>query len=778
MAVKRKKSDYHNSVGDEKRRRLLYASKVEHCNYHEIFSRILVSTPTQNISTCHIKALTVVPKDLYRPLGPFQIRVLHIEAGEFDEPLKTSLSTVDLLLEGGVVDPMTRNHCTYEAVSHSWGDHRISGILHCNNKIIALRESQYAMLKHLRSKSERRCVWLDTICINQDDIAERAAQVGKMFTIFKHAQRVLVWLGLPKPRTAQVFEVLAQMKATQLLQKLDAPQFSRYKLDAQTPFVPDMCSNCHTEFALGIDELSAFPWFRRTWVRQEVFASKAATLLCGPLIFSWSEFVRYIRVFAERLITYPNSAGIDLLAKQLELLDARNGKTRLDDEDQMTGSLRFVYQLFDQQITQNPFDGADLFRVLATSASFESSDPRDIIYGVLGMSNARTSDCRDGRPFLAIDYNWNASQVFRKATEYFIRREKCLDAIFLAQFNRDPLGKGASWCPYWPVMDCEPEKLRGLCHVNLLDRHINHVSLAFDGTSWPRVIDAEIIDVHVTVQPDDFCSFKESGIQIEGHALGMIRVQRKADETRELTFTVFDKNVFESSTSTINTSEGLNEACSEYAPLRIEHAVAHLNAFIKRIRDEAEDKTAMWPQEEIDRLCLASVPATTRDGDLFCFLRASSAFVVLRPFEMRRDICRAHFVGIAFASQGIFDGSKLMRADAHDRAISPNRIYHQAQADIEAFNRITKEASDDEIDEARGQSSDPPALSPTPSMSISNGSGDEVITSRLRTRTPPVDPLLVKPFVKRHNRPQQVGTSFQRHFDGPIKSLKMTFDIV
>jgi hypothetical protein len=88
--------------------------------------------------------------------------------------------------------------------------------------------------------------------------------------------------------------------------------------------------------------------FRRTWVRQEVFTSKAATLLCGLLEFSWSEFVRYIRVFTERLIMNPNSVGINLLIKQLELVDTRDGETRLDDEDLATGLLSFVYQLFDQ----------------------------------------------------------------------------------------------------------------------------------------------------------------------------------------------------------------------------------------------------------------------------------------------------------------------------------------------------------------------------------------------------------------------------------------------
>ena len=686
MSIKRKFSGYLDSA-DEKQRtqRLLYASKVQNCNYHEIFSYTQVATAAQNVSTCDKKLPALVFKHLYRPLAPFQIRVLHIEPGTFEEPLNISLSTVDLLLEGGVIDPTTRDHCTYEAVSHSWSDDRIGGILPCNEKAVTMRESQHMMLKHLRNRTERRCVWLDTICINQDDIAERAAQVGKMFIIFKHAQHVLIWLGLPKPRAASVFKALAKMKATGLLHFLGAYEFSRYWPPAQTSFVPNMCSSCHAEFALGIEEFSAFPWFRRTWVRQEVFASEAATLLCGPLEYQWPDFVLYICAVANGLITSSNSAGVDLLAKQLKLLNMCNGKAHLNDEDVLTGSLSFVYQLFDQQVTQNPSDNADLFGVLANSASFKSTDPRDFIYGVLGMSNAQLSDSRECRPSLTIDYSLTASQVFCQATEYLIRREKCFDAMFLAQFYRDPLGKAASWCPYWPMMDCELDKLRKLCHVNLLDRHSSHVSAAFDGTSWPRVIDAEVIDVHHSVQPDDFCSFQNGGIQVEGHALGIIKTQKEAHEKRKFTFTVFDEHMPQPSTTDIDTSEALNKSCSEYAPLHIEHALAHLSAFIKRIKDETGDETAMWPEEEIDRLCLACVPTTASNGDLFCFLRASSAFVVLRPFKVESNKCCARFVGIAFASQGIFDWSKLTRVDAHDWTIAPNRIFRQEQTDMNAF---------------------------------------------------------------------------------------------
>ena len=37
--------------------------------------------------------------------------------------------------------------------------------------------------------------WIDTICINQDDIPERNAQVSIMSTIYMKADEVIAWLG-------------------------------------------------------------------------------------------------------------------------------------------------------------------------------------------------------------------------------------------------------------------------------------------------------------------------------------------------------------------------------------------------------------------------------------------------------------------------------------------------------------------------------------------------------------------------------------------------------
>jgi hypothetical protein len=50
-------------------------------------------------------------------------------------------------------------------------------------------------LEHLRLRKKPRLLWIDAICINQDDIPERSEQVNKMGSIYSKARRVVLWLG-------------------------------------------------------------------------------------------------------------------------------------------------------------------------------------------------------------------------------------------------------------------------------------------------------------------------------------------------------------------------------------------------------------------------------------------------------------------------------------------------------------------------------------------------------------------------------------------------------
>src|SRR6185295_17431322 len=50
-------------------------------------------------------------------------------------------------------------------------------------------------LQRLRDSHHQRVLWIDAICINQDNTAEKNTQIGNMPVIFANSIHVIVWLG-------------------------------------------------------------------------------------------------------------------------------------------------------------------------------------------------------------------------------------------------------------------------------------------------------------------------------------------------------------------------------------------------------------------------------------------------------------------------------------------------------------------------------------------------------------------------------------------------------
>jgi hypothetical protein len=61
--------------------------------------------------------------------------------------------------------------------------------------LFLVRRNLYCAIKALRREHEPRAIWIDAICINQADIAERGFQVAQMSSIYAMAETVIVWLG-------------------------------------------------------------------------------------------------------------------------------------------------------------------------------------------------------------------------------------------------------------------------------------------------------------------------------------------------------------------------------------------------------------------------------------------------------------------------------------------------------------------------------------------------------------------------------------------------------
>ncbi|KAF2270450.1 HET-domain-containing protein, partial [Lojkania enalia] len=113
-----------------------------------------------------------------------EIRLLYIENGTRDEPLVCSLRHHDLQ------DTSLR----FEALSYRWGTEKSDSPLHCHGRGQRIQLSLDSALRRLRLQDRTRILWVDAICISQDDDTEKEHQIQLMRQIYKQASRVLIWI--------------------------------------------------------------------------------------------------------------------------------------------------------------------------------------------------------------------------------------------------------------------------------------------------------------------------------------------------------------------------------------------------------------------------------------------------------------------------------------------------------------------------------------------------------------------------------------------------------
>ncbi|KAF2494553.1 hypothetical protein BU16DRAFT_425519, partial [Lophium mytilinum] len=113
------------------------------------------------------------------------IRLLRIKGDHGASILRCTMTEADL-----------NDKPVYEALSYTWQKDQ-SGFLEvtiiCNDQCIKVTPNLHDALLHLRRRSRRRtAIWIDSICINQNDLRERNAQVNMMGRIFDSARQVVV----------------------------------------------------------------------------------------------------------------------------------------------------------------------------------------------------------------------------------------------------------------------------------------------------------------------------------------------------------------------------------------------------------------------------------------------------------------------------------------------------------------------------------------------------------------------------------------------------------
>jgi len=98
----------------------------------------------------------------------------------------------------------------FTALSYVWGTYaREPNFIKCNDNQFKLTSNCYSALWHLRKKLGTFTIWIDAICINQDDLQEKSQQIPLMGDIYSKAEAVYVWLGDGTPQTERAMTYMA-----------------------------------------------------------------------------------------------------------------------------------------------------------------------------------------------------------------------------------------------------------------------------------------------------------------------------------------------------------------------------------------------------------------------------------------------------------------------------------------------------------------------------------------------------------------------------------------
>ncbi|KAL8719532.1 MAG: hypothetical protein Q9225_003475 [Loekoesia sp. 1 TL-2023] len=198
----------------------------------------------------------------------------------------------------------------YEALSYTWGSstqdwpvqihvrpsqhHPPSG---SETKIVHVTKHLHAALLRLQQPTVPRLVWIDQLCIDQNNIPEKNASVSLMAEIYRRAKAVIVWLG-DVAMLDEDKEVI--IDATE---RMNFRPIEREWSDAKDQdILKDLIGfRAHGRaYELGQKRrqlLTKFlnqAWFTRAWVFQEAVVGKRGIILCGSLEMDMDVFINLL----------------------------------------------------------------------------------------------------------------------------------------------------------------------------------------------------------------------------------------------------------------------------------------------------------------------------------------------------------------------------------------------------------------------------------------------------------------------------------------------------
>ncbi len=351
----------------------------------------------------------------------------------------------------------------YTALSYVWGSDDRTHTAEIAGKLFKITQSLDEALRHIRDRNRAVTLWIDQVCINQDNNAEKSAQVNLMRNIYTFAAQVLVWLGQAADDSDAVMalwhdlglearrlgiESYRTRKAVGgLMRKLEHIKAFGEDDEVRTfqplirEFIPRIRALMRAKAAWA-----RRPWFRRVWVLQEfALPRKIPVFVCGNMKVDAD--VVFLAVNTRRIFHSQVLYGEPVISESIQ-----GGMVKMSrgwaEAISVFSVVRKQRQIFDQGRPGVGDSVVDILREMYVDKGMDATDERDRVFAVLGVAS-------DSEQLgLRADYDVeDCSVIYAQVAKALIQKAGRLEVLSWSQFpkaqSRRFITPLPTWAPDW-----------------------------------------------------------------------------------------------------------------------------------------------------------------------------------------------------------------------------------------------------------------------------------------------------------------------------------------
>jgi hypothetical protein len=339
----------------------------------------------------------------------------------------------------------------YKALSYMWGYKTPSFLplklwgrpnepktIRCNGVSLTVTPNLYAALRQLRHETEPKVLWIDAICINQDDNDEKTSQVKLMGRIYTLAEKTIVWLGQETYVSAQGFKaarfLAGIMRRNYLPSNTSNQEAPRQPLGPLQSFIDSYRYLWHVgAFIL----LLRNPYFARIWIVQEIGLSLNLEIRGGEECVSLSDFALAATAAAFSAIGSKNSLNLTNILAVRSLVRG-HPQAGVEDPSWMHA----------EAAKERLALGRDILSTMSLFRGSQATEKEDKIFGLLGlcrkMEDAQTFGVEE-------NYRLSVQGAYIRTALSILDRRRDLDlfAALRLQPDDENIFELPSWVPDW-----------------------------------------------------------------------------------------------------------------------------------------------------------------------------------------------------------------------------------------------------------------------------------------------------------------------------------------